>query len=233
METIRSALAAGQGALSEYAAKALIRSYGVPVVAEERVQTVDEAVDAAARIGWPVALKACGAEILHKTEAGLLALHLADETALRSQWDRIQAAAGSQTLDGMLVQAMAGGDRELVVGMTREPQFGPCVMVGLGGILTEVLRDAAFRVAPFDTVEALDMIEELRCRDMLRSFRGTAPADLDTLCRVLVGVGRLAAEAPEIREIDINPVVIDAEGRIAAVDALVLLESDAEDDPLH
>ena len=228
MESIQSAVAKGQRALNEYQAKELLRSYGIPTVAETLARTPDEAVAAAAAIGWPVALKACGPDILHKTEAGLLALGLAGEAMLRDQWIRIEKAARQLHLDGMLVQAMAKGRREMVIGMKRESAFGPCVMVGLGGVMTEVFRDTAFRVAPFDNVEATDMIGELRSRSLLEAFRGEAAADLDTLCRTAVAVGRIAEDFSAIAEIDINPVVISPDGKIVAVDALILLESEEE-----
>lgn len=226
MEMIQSAIANGRGALNEHQAKALVRSYGIPTIAETLACTVEDAVAAAEAMGWPVALKACGPDILHKTETGLLALGLTGGAMLREQWTRIANAAGETALDGMLVQAMASGRRELVIGMKRESAFGPCVMVGLGGVMTEVFRDTAFRVAPFDTAEAMDMMDELRCQSLLKAFRGEAPADLDTLCRAVAAVGRMAEEIPAIAEIDINPVVIAPDGRIVAVDALILLESE-------
>ena len=226
MEMIQTAIAKGQEALNEHQAKELLRSYGIPTIAETLARTADEAVAAAEAIGWPVALKACGHGILHKTETGLLALGLTGEAMVREQWARIYKAAGDAALDGMLVQAMAEGRREMVLGMKRESAFGPCVMVGLGGVMTEVFRDTAFRVAPFDNVEAMDMIDELRCRSLLEAFRGEAPADLDTLCRTASAVGRIAKEIPAISEIDINPVVVSPNGKIVAVDALILLESE-------
>lgn len=226
MEMIQSAIANGRGALNEHQAKELLRSYGIPTIPETLARTADEAVAAAEAMGWPVALKACGPDILHKTEAGLLALGLTGEAMLREQWARISKSAGEAALDGMLVQAMASGRRELVIGMKRENAFGPCVMVGLGGVMTEVFRDTAFRVAPFDIFEAMDMIDELRCRSLLEAFRGEAPADLDTLCRTATAVGQMAEDVPAISEIDINPVVISPNGEIVAVDALILLESE-------
>jgi acetate---CoA ligase (ADP-forming) subunit beta len=224
MDIIQKAIDKGHGALSEYASKELLRAYRIPTVSEQRVQTADEATATAEDIGWPVALKACGPDILHKTGTGLMALHLAGEKELRQAFSRIETAADGRALEGMLVQAMVSGHRELVVGMKREPQFGPCVMVGLGGILTEIYVDTAFRVAPFDEIEAMDMIEELRCRNMFQSFRGEAAADLETVCRTIVATGKIAEDFPMIGEIDINPLVTTPRGDILAVDALVILE---------
>ncbi|MBI9087171.1 MAG: acetate--CoA ligase family protein [Desulfobacterales bacterium] len=223
MELIQAAIAKGQRALNEHQAKKLLRAYNISTVSEQLVQTADEAAAAAGEIGWPVALKACGPDILHKTGQGLMTLNLDEEESLRRAFARIEKVAADQTLEGMLVQAMVSGHRELVVGMKREPQFGPCVMVGLGGILTEIYQDTAFRVAPFDDLEAMDMIEELRCRKILQPFRGEAAADLDALCQTIVSMGKIAMDFPMIEEIDVNPLVMTPQGKIVAVDALVIL----------
>ena len=233
MELIQAAIARGHGALNEYQAKQLLRAYDIPTASEHLVQTADEAVAAAGKIGWPVALKACGPDILHKTGTGLMALHLEEERTLHKAFGRIEKAAGSQTIDGMLVQAMVSGHRELVVGMKREPQFGPCVMVGLGGILTEIYQDTAFRVAPFDRMEAMDMLQELRCRKILQPFRGEAAADLEALCETIVAMGKIAMDLPMVEEIDVNPLVMTSRGEIVAVDALVILESERKNDSDH
>lgn len=219
---IESAVEKGAKALSEYDAKQLLSSYGIPVTRETLVQNQDEALAAARAIGYPVVLKACAAELMHKSESGAVAVGIRDDAHLREAYDRV-AAATDIALQGILVQEMVEGQRELVVGLNRDPQFGPCVMVGLGGILTEVLKDVAFRVAPFDTAEALEMLDELRCRDMLDAFRGQAPADKAALCEALVAVGRIGLEHAAVAEIDINPIIIDPRGRIKSVDALVVL----------
>jgi len=124
---------------------------------------------------------------------------------------------------------MVSGKRELVVGLHREPQFGPCVMLGIGGVLTELLNDTAFRIAPFDEAEARDMADELRARKILDPFRGEAAADMRALCRSLTAVGRLGAEQPAISEIDINPLIITPGGGIKAVDALIVLKDSDND----
>jgi hypothetical protein len=118
---------------------------------------------------------------------------------------------------------MVSGQRELVMGMSRDPQFGPCVMLGIGGIMTEIINDTVFRVAPFDHREALDMIEELRLNKMLGDFRGQAPADVETLSNSLMAIGKIGIEINEISEIDVNPLIVDRQGRITAVDALIVL----------
>lgn len=224
MELIQSALAAGRQALSEYQSKQVLQAYGVPVTRELPAADAAAAVAAAREIGYPVALKACDAALMHKSEQGAVFLNLQSDTAVTAAYDLIR---GRLEIDPetMLVQEMVDGVRELVAGMMREPQFGPCVMVGLGGVMTEVLSDTAFRVAPFDTLEATDMIEELRCKKMLGAFRGQAPADLETLCRVLSAIGRIGLENDAVAEIDVNPLKIDPQGRVKAVDALIVLKN--------
>ena len=223
-QLIRSAQEKGDPALSEYKSKQMLKAYGIPVTRETLVQSPGEAAAAAGALGYPVVVKACSPRLMHKSEAGAVAVGIQDEAALLQAYDRILAAVG-QPLEGMLIQEMVRGSRELVVGLTRDAQFGPCVMLGLGGVLTEVLNDTAFRVAPFDVDEALDMMVELRSKRMLDHFRGQAPADRQTLAQALVAVGRMALENEAIAEIDINPLIIDPQGRLMAVDALIVLQT--------
>ncbi|MGD2271965.1 MAG: acetate--CoA ligase family protein [Desulfobacterales bacterium] len=208
--------------MSEYRSKKLLKSYGVPVTREALVQSEVEAVLAAETIGYPVALKACSPELMHKSETGCMALNLKNDTEVHEAYSRIIEAVDID-LEGVLVQEMVPGQRELVLGLNRDPQFGPCVMLGLGGVLTEVLNDTAFRVAPFGIIEARDMIEELGCRSMLEHFRGQAAADIDTICRSLVALGKLGIDHGVISEIDINPMIINPAGNLKAADALVVL----------
>jgi succinyl-CoA synthetase beta subunit len=220
---IQSALAKGDPALSEYNSKQMLKAYGIPVTREMRVQSSDAAVEAAAAIGYPVVVKACSPRLMHKSEAGAVAVGIKDDADLRQTYDRIVAAA-QLPLEGVLIQEMVRGSRELVVGLTRDAQFGPCVMLGLGGVLTEVLNDTVVRVAPFDAGEALEMMAELRATAILDAFRGQAPADRKALAETLAAVGRMALEHEAIAEIDINPMIIDAQGRLTAVDALIVLQ---------
>lgn len=225
-DLIRSAVARGDRALSEYDAKRVLETYGIPVTRESLVQTRDEAVSAARAIGYPVVVKACSTRLLHKSEAGAVAVGIPDDEALLSAYDRITATVQAP-LTGILVQEMVPGQRELVIGLSRDPQFGPCVMLGLGGVLTEALRDIVFRVAPLDRDEALDMMAELRSRAILDSFRGQAPADREALAGALTGIGRIGLDHGEIVEIDVNPIIIDPRGRIRAVDALMVVGESA------
>jgi succinyl-CoA synthetase beta subunit len=230
MNLIEAALANGQTALSEFQSKQLLSSMGIPVTREELVQTADDAISAAERIGYPVVLKACAWELMHKSEHGCIELNLTTPEAVCKAYNKIcekinSPLNGIRPLEGVLVQEMVEGQRELVIGLSRNPQFGACVMLGFGGIMTEVIRDTVFRVAPFDKVEALDMIHSLKTKPMLAAFRGQKPADLTALCQILMALGHLGLSEESISEIDINPLIISPDGTIKAVDALIILEN--------
>ncbi len=224
-DLIRPALDRGQPALSEYESKKLLHLYGIPVAREKLSRSADQAVSAAADIGFPVVLKACSPELMHKSERGCIELNLRSEGDVRKAYGRIISSVDLE-LEGVLVQEMVSGQRELVVGLTRDPQFGPCVMLGIGGIMTEVFEDTAFRMAPFGKIEAKDMTEELRFKAILGAFRRQKPIDMDMLCRTLIAVGQIGLELDTVSELDINPMIITPEGRVVAVDALVLLRRD-------
>ena len=225
-DLIGSALKRDQSALSEYESKKLLRLYGIPVTREELVSNADEAASAAAQLGFPVALKACSPKLMHKSERGCIELNLRSETEVREAYGRILMSIDPLPeidLEGVLVQEMVPGQRELVVGLSRDPQFGPCVMLGTGGTMTEVFEDAVFRMAPFGTTEAKDMVEELRFKKVLGPFRGQKPLNTDLLWGTLVAVGRIGLELETVSELDINPMIVTPDGRLIAVDALVLL----------
>jgi succinyl-CoA synthetase beta subunit len=226
-DLIRPALDRGQPALSEYESKKLLSLYGIPVAREKLSRSADEAVSAAADIGFPVVLKACSPELMHKSERGCIELNLRSEGDVRKAYGRIISSVDLE-LEGVLVQEMVSGQRELVVGLTRDPQFGPCVMLGIGGIMTEVFEDTAFRMAPFDKIEAKDMTEELHFKAILGAFRGQKPIDMDMLCRTLIAVGQIGLELDTVSELDINPMIITPEGRVVAADALVVLRRDVK-----
>ncbi len=223
MDLIKEALANRQTALSEFQSKCLLNEAGIPVTREMLVQTADEAVAAAETLRYPVVLKACSWELLHKSELNAIELKLSTEESVRQAFKRISDRI-DLPLEGILVQEMVEGQRELVAGLSRDPQFGPCVMLGFGGVMTEVIKDTAFRVAPFDRIEALDMIDELKSRALLDAFRGQEPADLTALSRILMTLGQLGMIQDAISEIDINPLIISPDGSVKAVDALIILE---------
>jgi len=222
MNVLSAAVKAGRSALNEYEAKLFLAGFGVPVSREIYVADDAAAIKAAGEIGFPVVLKAAGEKIQHKTELGAVALNLKSEAEIRGEARRLLAIAGCE---GLLVQEMVRGERELVCGLTRDARFGPCVMFGLGGIFTEVLDDAVFRVAPLTTNDALEMMAEIRAAKILQAFRSQAPVDRAALARIIVAVGEIGSRHDDVREIDINPLKIRPDGTPVAVDALVTLRA--------
>ncbi len=222
MKIIEDALKKGAKTLSEFESKKLLAEYGISVTNEKTVSSEDDAVKAAEEIGYPVVLKGSGAEISHKTELDLIALNIRDEDDVRKAFNNLTSKADTK-VDEVLVQQMVKGHRELVVGMTRDMQFGPCVMFGLGGIFTEILEDITFRVAPLTKNDALEMMDEIRGKKILDPFRGKPAVDRDELADLLVAVGQVGIENDNISEIDINPVKVPG-GKPIAVDALVVLD---------
>ena len=186
----------------------------------EGLVVVFEAVDAAADTGYPVVLKGCGAGLTHKSGAGAVKLNLTTSAEVASAFKAIEAAAAG-ALDGILVQPQVKGTRELVAGMIRDPQFGPCVMFGLGGIFTEVLDDVCFRIAPLRERDALAMMDSIRGTAILGTVRGTAAADRSALSRILVTLGRIGLENDSIEAIDVNPLLLQENGTPVAVDAAI------------
>ncbi len=210
--------------LAEDESSALLAQYGVPVAPTVRCADPDAAVDAAEAIGYPVVTKLVGDAIAHKTERGLVRLGLRDAAAVRAA--AIELLGAAQPDDGVvavLVAPMLRGTRELVAGMVRDPQFGPCVMVGFGGVLTEAVADVAFVPVPLDALDAAEAIESLTTQALLGPVRGEPPVDREALAAVLLGLGALAASRPDILSVDVNPLIV-VDGRPVAVDALVELE---------
>ena len=218
-----TAIEKGQKALSEYDSKRVVESAGVMVAGNMLATSRDEAVQMAEKTGYPVVLKGCAATLTHKTELGMVKLKLKTPEEVAAAYDEITSKGVE--LDGVLVQDWVEGDnREFVIGMTRDPQFGPCVMFGLGGIFTEALQDVSFRIAPLSEVDAMEMIDEIKTQKLLGEFRGSPAIDKKILAEAIVGIGKLSAEFEQVAEIDINPLVIENSNPVA-VDALVILKN--------
>ncbi len=222
MEIIDKALKEERFTLTEYESKQVLASYNLTVTREELVSSPEDLLRAAGKIGYPLVIKGCSAEIVHKTEKGLIRVDVRNDQEATTAFREISAAMNGASEGAVLVQQLVKGQRELVVGLTRDAQFGPCVMFGLGGIFTEVLNDTVFRVAPLAKQDALDMIQEIRASKILGAIRGMVPADKDILADMLMTVGRIGIENGAINEIDINPVII-SNGIPVAVDALIVL----------
>ncbi|WP_055567093.1 acetate--CoA ligase family protein [Streptomyces atriruber] len=212
--------------LSEHAAKQLLRAYGIRVPREQLVTSAAAAVRAAGLVGYPVVMKASGAQLAHKTELGLVKIGLTSASQVRDAYRELTDIARYEgvTLDGILVCQMVERGVEMVVGVTHDPLFGPTVTVGLGGVLVEVLRDAAVRVPPFGEDQAKAMLSELRGRALLDGVRGAPPADIDALVEVVLRVQRMALElGDDLAELDINPLMVLPRGQGAvALDAFAV-----------
>ncbi|WP_055703196.1 acetate--CoA ligase family protein [Streptomyces silaceus] len=212
--------------LSEHAAKQLLRAYGIRVPREQLVTSAAAAVRAAGLVGYPVVMKASGPQLAHKTELGLVKIGLTSASQVRDAYRELTDIARYEgvPLDGVLVCQMVERGVEMVVGVTQDPLFGPTVTVGLGGVLVEVLRDAAVRVPPFGENQAQAMLSELRGRALLDGVRGAPPADVDALVEVVLRVQRMALELGEdIAELDINPLMVLPRGQGAvALDAFAV-----------
>jgi len=227
-------IALPRGPLSEHQSKAILARAGIPVVDETLSRSADAAAAAFARIGGPVALKLVSPDIAHKTEIGGVLLDLKTRAAVRRGFATLMARAAKRApqaaIDGVLVAPMLSGHIETIIGVKRDPLFGPVVMFGLGGIHVEVLKDATFRLPPFDEAEARRMIAEIRGHALLEGARGNRPADIEALARALAAVSRFATAAGEALEsLDINPFAVLPKGRGAmALDALIVSRSIAE-----
>jgi acyl-CoA synthetase (NDP forming) len=224
MNIIEEAVKRGAKTLSEHESKLFLAEHGIPVTREVVVSTEENAVLAAEDIGYPVVLKGSGEALSHKTEMNLIAIDMRSEAEVREAFQRLTSNP-EVTVEEVLVQQMVKGDRELVIGLTRDDQFGPCVMFGLGGIFTEILEDISFRVAPLRRVDAMEMMDDIRGKKILDAVRGKAPVDREVLADILVSLGQIGLDHEKIREIDINPLKI-LNGKPIAVDALVVLDNE-------
>ncbi|MCP4666903.1 MAG: carboxylate--amine ligase [Deltaproteobacteria bacterium] len=224
MKIIEEAMKQGRTTLSEYESKQVLAAYEIPVTREMIVDDRKDVIKATEEIGFPLVLKGCSSDLAHKTEKGLIRVDMRNEKEAGAAFEEIMGAMEGPD-KAVLVQEMIKGPRELVVGLTRDPQFGPCVMFGLGGIFTEILKDISFRVAPLEKRDALEMMQEIKGHKILEAVRGMEAADLDMLAQILIHVGRIGMEHETVKEIDINPVIISG-NRPVAVDALVVLEAE-------
>jgi acyl-CoA synthetase (NDP forming) len=208
-------------ALSDTEAKELLEKFGIVLAPERFVHQDTEVAIAARDIGFPVVVKGVGANLLHKTERGLVHLNLFNAQSVENAVQAITSEAADE-LDGFLIQPQIEGRREFVTGLFQDDQFGPVIMFGLGGVFTEAFSDVAFRLAPLTETDAAEMMEEIRGNVLLGDFRGEKAADREGLIQTLLGLSRIGTQHPEISEIDLNPLLVDPQGRVWAVDALVL-----------
>jgi acetyltransferase len=225
---VEGALRAGATRLSEVDSLALVRAYGISTIESDVATDATDAVQMAESLGYPVVLKIVSPEISHKSDVGGVRLGLRDASGVRAAYDEIVASVTSAMpearITGVLVQRMArdDGERELIAGFSRVPGFGPMVMVGLGGIYVEALRDVQLRLAPVDRHDALEMLRSLRSAALLGPFRGAPAVDVEAIADALVRLGCLAEAFPQIAEMDVNPLRVNSRGALA-LDARVVL----------
>jgi acyl-CoA synthetase (NDP forming) len=218
----------GKGAQPEWLGKKVLAAAGVRIPDGALARSADEAAALAKKIGYPVALKAQAAALSHKTEAGAVALNIADEAAVRAAWDKImrnveRAAPGVQ-LDGALVETMSPRGIELMVGAKRDPGWGTVLLLGLGGIWVEALGDIQVLPATADAAQIGEALGRLRAAKLLAGVRGAPPADRNAVAEGVLAIARLMQSVPEITEIDINPLMVHADGGGAsALDALIVV----------
>jgi acetyltransferase len=220
-ENLHNLLMDARGTLDEYRSKRILRLCNFPVVEEKIISSVREAKEIAGEFGFPVVLKGLLPGEIHKTELGLVRTDISaveDVESVLLEFQKIMSGKGS-----LLIQKQVQGYPELIAGLIRDPQFGPCVMCGFGGIFTEVLADRVFAVAPINRDEALALIKRLKTQKLLDGFRGFAAVDRDVLADILVRIGQLGLAYPQIKEIDANPLIV-RNGLPVAVDATIVLD---------
>ena len=221
----------GEHTLSEHETKGLLALWGVPVTREKRVDTLEDACAAAMELGYPVALKVESPDVLHKTDAGLVELDVGGAADLRQAYDALLVNARHKhpgaRISGVLVQEMVSGGTEVIVGVFRDPQFGPVLLLGMGGVLVELYRDVALRVCPITREDAKEMLSEVRGARVLEGYRGIPPGDVEALIDTLIDVSTMAVHLRDsIRELDINPLTVLPRGQgVKALDALAVLGS--------
>jgi acyl-CoA synthetase (NDP forming) len=223
---IAAARKEGRTLLNEIEAKQLLQGASIPVTETRLATSANDAVRIAEELGFPVALKVVSAQVAHKSDVGGVKLHLASQDDVRTAYGEIEAAvkraAPDAAVDGVSVQPMADPGLEVIVGMTTDPQFGPVLMFGLGGVLVEVLKDVSFRVVPLAPRDAKEMVREIQGAALLGGYRGRPPADVGAIESVLMAVSSFSESHPEVVELDLNPVVVYAKGAVA-VDARIVI----------
>ena len=226
-DIVEAARRAGRTLLSEVESKQLLGEAGIPVVPTRLATSREEAVRIAEEIGLPAVLKVISPDVTHKSDVGGVKVGLETADQVSSAYDSImsstRAAAPTASIEGVSVQSMAEPGVEVIVGATRDPQFGHVVMFGLGGVLVEMLRDVSMRLVPVEQRDARAMIREIKGLPLLQGYRQYPPCDLDSLEEVILGLSRFLEEHPEVRELDLNPVLCYPKG-LVAVDARVVLE---------
>lgn len=221
------AIKEGRKNLTETEAKAVCMDYGIPVTRSELAENEEEALKLAEKIGFPVVLKIVSPDIIHKSDVGGVIVNLKNAKEVGNAYKQILSNVkkhdANAKIVGMLVQEMAPASTEVIVGSIKDPQFGPALMFGLGGVFVEVLKDVTFRIAPVNQEEAHEMIEEVKAYPLLKGYRGSPPADINAIVKIILATSKLVMEHEEIKELDLNPIMVYEKGA-KAVDARIILE---------
>lgn len=217
----------GRSVLTEFESKKVLKQAGISVVETKLAETQKEAVSLSGKIGFPVALKIASPDVIHKSDAGGVKLSLTNATEVKKAYDEIikraKKAYPEAVIHGVTVQKMVRPATEVIVGTSKDPQFGPVIMFGLGGIFVELLKDVSFRVIPVEPRDAQEMIQEIKGFPLLQGFRGIEPASISAIVKTILNVSRLVEENPQIKELELNPVFAYRD-KALAVDARIILE---------
>jgi acyl-CoA synthetase (NDP forming) len=228
---INGALSSGRNFLLEPESKEVIGSYGMPVTKFKIAKTVEEAVKFSGEIGYPVVIKIVSPDVLHKSDVGAVKINLKNADEVRAAFSEIMKNVKKFKSDakiiGVIVEQLAPQGNEVIVGMAKDPQFGPALMFGLGGIFVEVLKDVAFRIAPLTEYDAREMIQEIKGYPVLTGIRGQKPADINSIVDIILKVSKLVTEHTNIEQLDLNPILVYEKGA-RIVDARIILSTDGE-----
>ena len=220
----------GKRILTEYESKKFLKQAGIPVIETRLARTLKEAVLLSQKMGFPVALKIASPDIVHKSDSGGVRLSLNNASEVRAAYrkimDGVQKKYPSASIQGVSVQKMAKPGTEVIVGTSKDPQFGPVIMFGLGGIFVEVLKDVSFRIIPLGQKDALEMIDEIKGYPLLQGYRGKESVDIPALTKIILKISRVMEENPTIKELELNPIIAYKKGALA-VDARIILEEKA------
>ncbi len=226
-EIFGKAKSEGRKFLLEHEAKMVCMEYDIPVTKLKVATSVQEAIKYAEEIGYPVVLKILSPDVIHKFDVGGVILNVKSSKEVEEAYNKIlrniKEKVPNAKILGVTVQEMAPPSTEVIVGGLKDPQFGPVVMFGLGGIFVEILKDVTFRIAPINEEEAREMITEVKAYPILEGYRGAPPADVDTIVKILVNTSKLMMDYQEIKELDLNPIMVYEKGA-KTVDARIILE---------
>lgn len=219
----------GRGVLTEFESKRILKQAGIPVVETKLAKTQKEAVSLSQKMGFPVVLKIASPDVIHKSDSGGVQLSLNNVAEVRKAYDGILKKVKRQyhraVIHGISVQKMVRPGTEVIVGTSKDPQFGPVIMFGLGGIFVELLKDVSFRVIPVERKDAQEMIKEIKGYPLLQGYRGKEPADISSLVNIILKISRFIEEYPRIKELELNP-IFAYRNRAVAIDARIILEKD-------